>query len=272
MSAAQSEPAGTFAGRTVVVTGAGTGIGAATCRYVVEHGGCVVLTGRRAEPLHAVADPLGDSARVVAGDAADAKDVRRVLDTARDAFGGVHHVVANAGGHSLGTATEVDDDAWRYNMKVNLDTAFVTAREAMPELIANRGTVVIVSSIAGLFAGPAATGYVTAKHALIGLTRSLARDYGRSGVRVNAVCPGWVRTAMADEQMDALGDMHGLDRDAAYALATKDTPLGRPAEPEEIAAVIGFLLSPAASAMTGAVVVADCGAGCVDLPTLAFVG
>lgn len=269
-----SSPSGTgaFAGRVAVVTGAGTGIGAASCRAIVEQGGSVVLTGRRPEPLHAVADPLGDSARVVAGDASDAADVRRVLTAARDSFGAVHHVVANAGGHGLGTLTEMDDDAWRLAQQTNVDTAFVTMREAMPDLIANRGTAVVVSSIAGLFAGPAACGYVTAKHALIGLTRSLARDYGREGVRVNAVCPGWVRTAMADEQMDALGAMHGLDRAGAYALATKDTPLQRPAEPEEIASVITFLLSPASSVMTGAVVVADSGASCVDLPTLGFVG
>ncbi|MGH8960814.1 MAG: SDR family NAD(P)-dependent oxidoreductase [Jatrophihabitantaceae bacterium] len=269
MTAPPSAP-GSLAGRVVIVTGAGTGIGAATCRYVVEQGGSVVLTGRRPAPLHAVAEPLGDRARVVTGDAADTADVQRVLATALDAFGSINHVVANAGGHSLGTATDTDDQAWHYNMSVNLDTAFVTVREAIPHLITGHGSVVMVASIAGLFAGPAAVGYVTSKHAVIGLTRSLARDYGRSGIRVNAVCPGWVRTAMADEQMDALAAMHGLDRAGAYALATKDTPLGRPAEPAEIAAVIGFLLSPSAAAMTGAVVVADGGAGCVDLPTLAF--
>jgi NAD(P)-dependent dehydrogenase (short-subunit alcohol dehydrogenase family) len=113
-------------------------------------------------------------------------------------------------------------------------------------------------------------GYVTTKHALIGLTRSLARDYGRRGVRVNALCPGWVRTPMADEEMDELGAARGLDREAAYRLVTRDTPLGRPATPEEIAGIVAFLLSDDSAAMTGSVVTADSGASATDLPTIAF--
>jgi len=114
-------------------------------------------------------------------------------------------------------------------------------------------------------------GYTTAKHALIGLVRSIARDYGRDGVRANAVCPGWVRTPMADEEMDEFAAAAGLaDREAAYAEVTRDVPLERAAAPAEIAEVIRFLASPAASYVTGAVVPIDGGATVVDVPTIAF--
>jgi meso-butanediol dehydrogenase/(S,S)-butanediol dehydrogenase/diacetyl reductase len=261
---------GRFDGQVALVTGAGTGIGAAVCRRLVAEGACVVLTGRRAEPLREVAAALGDRAVAAPGDAAVAGDVRRVLESTVDTFGRLDVVVANAGGHRPGAAADTDDDAWRYSLHANLDSAFVTIREALPHLIAVRGNVIVVSSIAGLFAGPEVVGYVTTKHALIGLMRSTARDYGRHGVRVNAVCPGWVRTPMADEQMDVLAERYRIDREGAYRLVTKDLPLRRPAEAAEIANLVVFLASPEASAMTGAVVVADCGANCVDLPTVAF--
>jgi NAD(P)-dependent dehydrogenase (short-subunit alcohol dehydrogenase family) len=114
-------------------------------------------------------------------------------------------------------------------------------------------------------------GYVTAKHGLIGLARSMARDFGPRGVRVNTVCPGWVRTPLADGEMDQLAALRGLaDRDAAYALATAQVPLRRPADPAEVAAVVAFLASGHASAVTGALVTVDGGATAVDLPTTAF--
>jgi meso-butanediol dehydrogenase / (S,S)-butanediol dehydrogenase / diacetyl reductase len=137
--------------------------------------------------------------------------------------------------------------------------------------VRRQGSIVVISSIAGLAAAPESVGYVTAKHGLIGLARSMARDYGRHGVRVNVVCPGWVRTPMADEEMDQLAGLRGLaSRDAAYALPTAQVPLRRPAEPAEVAAVVAFPASSEASAVTGAVIPADCGATAVDLPTTAF--
>jgi NAD(P)-dependent dehydrogenase (short-subunit alcohol dehydrogenase family) len=271
VAAPQTSGSRRFDGRVALVTGAGTGIGAAVCRRLVAEGARVVLTGRREAPLREVAESLGDRAIITPGDAAAAADIQRALRAAREAFGAIDVVIANAGGHVPGAAMETDDKSWQYSVHTNLNSAFVTIREALPHLIARRGNAVVLSSIAGLFAGPGVVGYVTTKHALIGLTRSLARDYGRHGVRVNVVCPGWVRTAMADEQMDVLAQRFAIDRDAAYRLVSKDVPLQRPANADEIANLVAFLASPEASAMTGSVVVADCGAGCVDLPTLAFV-
>ncbi|MFP4593598.1 SDR family oxidoreductase [uncultured Ralstonia sp.] len=258
-----------FAGHVALVTGGGTGIGAATAARLREEGAHVYVLGRREAPLNAVAEAFG--AIPLVADAADPVQVRHALACITDHHGRLDVVVANAGGFGFGAIGQTADDDWRRACRANLDTAFVVTREALPRLIESHGTIVVVSSIAGLAAGPEAAGYVTVKHALIGLTRSLARDYGRHGVRTNAVCPGWVRTEMADDEMRTLMSARGLSTlDDAYALATRDVPLGHAAEAGEIASVIAFLASDDASAMNGAVVVADGGATIVDVPTLAF--
>ena len=129
----------------------------------------------------------------------------------------------------------------------------------------------MMSSIAGLAAGPEACGYVTTKHALIGLTRSITRDYGKQGVRCNAVCPGWVRTEMADAEMAELMDRLRLSTlNEAYDLVTKDVPLGRPALAVEVASAVAFLCKDEAAMISGAVLTVDGGAMSVDVPTLAF--
>ncbi|MTV36959.1 SDR family NAD(P)-dependent oxidoreductase [Duganella radicis] len=258
-----------FSGKVAFITGGGTGIGAAVARQVVERGGRIVLMGRRRAPLQEVAGPLGGL--VVEGDAASADDVKAAVAQAAAHFGGIDILVANAGGHGIGELTQTSDQSWRMATHLNLDTAFVCARELMPSLIARKGNIVMLSSLAGHFAGPAVVGYVTMKHALIGLTRSLARDYGRHGVRTNAVCPGWVRTAMADEQMRMLADQYAMPSiDSAYALATRNVPLGRAAEAEEVADAVLFLASRRASMINGTYLMVDGGASAVDLPTIAF--
>jgi NAD(P)-dependent dehydrogenase (short-subunit alcohol dehydrogenase family) len=166
----------------------------------------------------------------------------------------------------------MSDETWALATRLNLDTAFVSARECLPDLISAKGAIVVVASIAGLFAGPQAAGYVTMKHACIGFGKSLARDYGRKGVRTNIVCPGWVATAMADAQMEVVVQKHGLGSiEEAYRLVTKDVPLGRPATPDEVSNVICFVASEEAAMMNGAILTVDGGASVVDLPTLAFV-
>lgn len=255
--------------KVVLVTGGGTGIGAAVASRMAREGSRIAITGRRDAPLQDVAQRSG--ALAVQGDMADSGDAQRVVDRVVDHFGRLDVVIANAGGHGFSSVGETDDKNWAESINANLTTAFVTIRAALPELTRNRGSVVIVSSLAGLFAGPNVAGYTVGKHALIGLTKTLARDYGPSGVRVNTLCPGWVRTPMADAEMDEFAQAAGIaSRDEAYGRVTQHVPLRRPAQPEEIASIVRFLASAEASYITGATIVADGGAHIVDLPTVQF--
>jgi len=259
-----------FENKVALVTGGGTGIGAAVARRIAAEGGKVALVGRRPEPLKAVAEEIG--AAVFAADAADTASMKAAVTAAAEQLGGIDILIANAGGHGVGPTVSMSDETWDLAVRLNLNTAFVSARESLPHLIRSKGNIVVLSSIAGLFAGPDAVGYVTMKHGCIGLAKSLARDYGRFGVRTNTVCPGWVTTAMADEQMEVLVEKHKLASVAeAYALVTKDVPLGRPASAEEVANAVCFLASGEAAMINGAILTVDGGAGTVDLPTLAFV-
>ncbi|MDA2805147.1 SDR family NAD(P)-dependent oxidoreductase [Nocardiopsis suaedae] len=254
---------------TYLVTGGGTGIGAAVATRLAEDGGDVVVSGRRREPLEEVASA---HPRITAmpADATDGAAMRRVVEDVTERYGGLDGVVANAGGHGYDTVGDTSDEAWRSSLDANLTTAFVTAREALEPLVRSGGSIVVVSSLAALRAGPETAGYTVGKHALLGLVRSLARDYGHR-VRANAVCPGWVRTPMADQEMQVLVEGGGAaDVESAYAEVTRDVPLGRPADPEEIAGVVAFLLGPDATYVNGATLVVDGGAHIVDVPTLAF--
>lgn len=254
--------------RTILITGAGTGIGETCARRLADEGHNLVLVGRRRQPLERVAAQTGGL--VLVGDAASAEAWSGFIEQIRSRFGSLDALLACAGGHGLGTATETSEEGWQAAMRSNLDSAFYSARACLPLLIERRGSIVLLGSIASLAAGPQVCGYTTAKHALLGLNRSLARDYGPLGVRVNCVCPGWVRTPMADEEMQPLMQHFGEDLDAAYARVTADVPLRRPASAEEIASVCRFLISDEASIITGASIVADGGSSIVDVPTLVF--
>jgi meso-butanediol dehydrogenase / (S,S)-butanediol dehydrogenase / diacetyl reductase len=250
------------------VSGGGTGIGAATARRLAAAGAHVVVMGRRREPVERVAAEIGGTP--VIGDSAAPADAERAVAAVVEAHGGLEILIANAGGDGSAAALDTDDAMWDASLRSNLTSAFVLTRAALPALVERSGCIVIVSSVAGLFAIPNDAGYTTSKHGLVGLMRSLARDYGPHGVRVNAVCPAWTRTPAADASMDRLGERRGLDREGAYALSTAHVPLRRPVTAEEVAGACAFLASPEASAITGAILPVDGGSSVVDLSTAAF--
>lgn len=256
-------------GIRVLITGGGTGIGAACARRFAADGARVAIVGRRNDLIQAVAKNAGGIA--IAADAASTDEMRAAVERLRLEFGGLDAVIHSAGGLGAGEILAVDDAAWDACMHANLDTAFVTARECLPMLIESRGSIVIVSSVAGLEGVPGQMiGYNTAKHALIGLTRSLAHDYGPRGVRVNAICPGWVRTPMADEEMGFFMQRDGLSLDESYDLVNAEVPMRRAALPAEIAAVCAFLASKDASIISGAVLPVDGASTTVCVSMLPF--
>jgi meso-butanediol dehydrogenase/(S,S)-butanediol dehydrogenase/diacetyl reductase len=177
-------------GKVAIVSGGGTGIGAATARLFAREGAKVVVTGRRPEPIGAVADEIGG--RAVPGDATDARHATEAVSVARDAFGGPDIVVANAGLGFGGAAGDVDDERWERTLGVNVTGAFRLVRAALPVLLGRGGgSIVLVSSVSGLVSGPEGAAYQTSKAAMLGLARSVAVDYGPKGIRANTVCPGW---------------------------------------------------------------------------------
>ncbi|MGP9498278.1 SDR family NAD(P)-dependent oxidoreductase [Halomonas sp. AOP43-D1-4] len=256
--------------RTVVITGAGTGVGEACVRQQAALGHNVVLIGRRREPLQALADEIGGL--VLSGDAASSTEWKAFCERILETYGRLDSLICSAGGHDLGAATDMSEDDWQQAMRLNLDTAFYSARACLPHLIKQQGSIVMLGSLASFQAGGDICGYTTAKHAIVGLTRSLARDYGPKGVRVNCVCPGWIRTPMADEEMQPLMSHYNESLDDAYARVTQHVPLRRAASAEEIADVCAFLISPTSAIITGSMIMADGGSHIVDMPTLAFEG
>jgi NAD(P)-dependent dehydrogenase (short-subunit alcohol dehydrogenase family) len=256
-------------GKVAIVTGGGSGIGAATARRFAAEGARVVVTGRRPEPLEVVAADVDGLA--VPGDVTDPAHAPAAVAAALDAFGGLDVMVANAGVGFGGTAAEVDDERWTRTLDVNVTGVLRLARAAIPALVQRGGgSVVVVSSVSALESGTDSAAYDTSKAALLGLVRSVAVDYGPKGVRANAVCPGWVVTPMADASMDELAERRGVSRDEAYRLATARIPLRRAATADEIAACCLFLASDDASIVTGSVLVADGGGTAVDVGSLAF--
>jgi len=248
--------------RAALVTGGGTGIGAAIARRLGADGYGVCVTGRRKEPLDEVAAETG--ALAVAGDTSDPADVENAFAAAKAALGRLDVLVCNAGIGLGGTVEEQTPEDWDAVLRTNLTGAFLACRAALPELVRTKGAIVTISSDSGLRASPGSAAYCTAKAGLIMLTQCIALDYGPLGVRANCVCPGWVRTPMADGSMDELGELKGTDREGAYELVASQVPLRRPGLPEEIAAAVAWLASEEAGFMTGAVVAIDGGNTVVD--------
>ncbi len=256
-----------------LITGGGSGIGAAAARALAARGYGVCVTGRRPEPLRAVADEVGGLP--VVADTADPDAIAAAVGQAVERFGRLDALVCAAGTGAAGTVAEQSLERWNAVLATNLTGAFLACRAALPHLVEARGAIVTVSSLAGLRAGPASAAYGASKAGLIMLTQSIAVDFGPRGVRANCVCPGWIRTPMADGEMQDLAHRVGGGgatggREAAYARATQEVPARRPGTAEEAGETVAWLASAASSYVNGAVLTVDGGASAVDVATLAF--
>ena len=255
--------------RVAIVTGGGTGIGAATANALARAGVQVIVTGRRQGPLDEVAQGIGGLA--VVADVVAEEDWNRVMALARERFGGVDVLVANAGIEAFGSVETVSLDEWRAVQRTNVEGVLLGIRTVAPAMRERGGgSIVVVSSVAGLTSGPEYTAYVTSKTAVLGLVKSSAVDLGPDGIRVNAVCPGWTRTEMSQREIELMAAEQGISAEALWARLVSPLPLRRSADPDEIAACIEFLAGPGSSFMTGTVLVADGGGTAVDVGTLGF--
>lgn len=255
--------------KVAIITGGGSGIGAATARLFAREGAKVVVTGRRSEPIAAVAAEVGGVA--VAGDTGDPAHAADAVAAAVSAFGGVDVVVASAGGGAGGSVGDIDDEGWRRTFDTNLHGPMMLTRAALPVMLERGGgSIVLVASVNGMAAAPDSAAYDVSKAGLIALARAIAVDYGARGIRANALCPGWVITPMGDDAMDELGAAKGIGRQEAYDLATADVPMRRAGTAEEMAACCLFLASGESSIVTGTSLVADGGGLAVELTSKAF--
>lgn len=243
-------------GKTVLITGAASGIGAATAVAFAKAGAAIVLADVQAEPGERQASQLRDAgaeARFVACDMLREDDIRNAVEVAVGSFGALHFAFNNAGieGAQAPTA-DCSNENWQRVMDINLRGVWWCMKHEIPVMLrAGGGAIVNCSSIAGLRGFANIPAYVASKHAVLGLTKTAALEYAQRGLRVNAVCPGVIQTPMIDR-------FAGADPAAKTALA-QSAAMARMGRPEEIAEMVLWLCSDAASYVTGQAFVVDGG-------------
>jgi NAD(P)-dependent dehydrogenase (short-subunit alcohol dehydrogenase family) len=229
------------------VTGGGSGIGFAIAKALTGTGWSVTIAGRNANRLQDVARAIGARAQVL--DVTDATAVKSALASVGEP---VHLLVNNAGGVSTSSFEKTSLDAWRQTLDVNLMGAVHCAQAALPAMkAAGWGRIVNIASTAGLVGYRYVTAYVAAKHALVGLTKALALEVAKSGVTVNAVCPGYTDTDIVASAVATISQTTGRNADAARSSLTAVNPQGRLVKPEEVAAAVLWLASDDAAAVNG---------------------
>lgn len=248
-------------GRTAAITGGTAGIGLAIAESLLAEGARVGLMARDPVRGREVAERLGERALFVAGDATSQADVEGFVDAVAAGLGGVDILVNNAGGASdLQPIVSITDEEWDRVMKWNLYSTFWATRRALPGMVARGwGRVINISSVEGKHGKAVFTAYTTAKHAINGMTKAVAREVGPNGVTVNAVCPGLVITDIVRRTGPATAAAMGMTFEEMVAMFTADAALKRPVTVEEVAAVALLLASDAGGGITGALLSVDGG-------------
>jgi NAD(P)-dependent dehydrogenase (short-subunit alcohol dehydrogenase family) len=242
-------------GKACVVTGAGSGIGRATALKLAAEGGRVVCVDVDARAVEATAGEIGDAGIAIGADVSSRADCDAFVARCVEAFGSIDVLVNNAGVNLPGVFHEAPDETIERTLGVNVRGPIYACQAAIPHMLARGGgSIVNVSSVNGVVAEPFLAIYATSKGAVVMLSRGIALDYAKQGIRCNAVCPGWVDTPINYAHADLLGGLQHV-----YDTIDSFQPIGRPGEPGEIANVIAFLASDEASFVTGSVILADGG-------------
>jgi len=245
-------------GRHALITGGGTGIGAAAARALNAAGAKVSLLGRRMEPLLAVAEALGGSA--IGCDVTDPQEIRNAFDEARTLSGPIEMLVVNAGIAESAPFHKMSRESWDKIIATNLTAAFDCAQAAIGDLMkSDNGRLVFVASVASLRGVPYAAHYAASKHGLLGLMRSLAAEYAKTNLTVNAVCPGYVDTPMTDQSVARVSEITGRSEGDSRSIITNMNASGRLVDPEAIGNVVALLCLPVSRDINGAAVTIDGG-------------
>ncbi|MFV0245070.1 MAG: SDR family NAD(P)-dependent oxidoreductase [Qingshengfaniella sp.] len=241
-----------LAGKTAVVTGGASGIGLAIAEALAAQDVRIIIADLNLDAAQAAAEQLGSNHRAVA---IDVRARCSVLDAFYEVLamaGTIDICIANAGVCTMSRAVDVTDDDWSFNMDVNARGVFLTNQIAARHFLQQgQGVIVNTASLAGKVGAPLLAHYSASKFAVVGWTQGLARELAPQGIRVNAVCPGFVRTAMQEREVLWEAKLRGLTPDEVRQDYVQKTPLGRLETPEDVAGVVVFLCSDAARFMTG---------------------
>ena len=245
-------------GRHALITGGGTGIGAAAATHLHSAGAKITVTGRRLEPLEKIASIVGGTA--VQCDVTDRDRIGTAFDEARAANGPIEMLIVNAGIAESAPFHKMTRESWDRIISVNLTAAFDCARAALQDLMASEnGRLVFVASVASLRGVPYAAHYAASKHGLLGLMRSMAAEYAKTNMTVNAVCPGYVDTPMTDQSVERVSQITGRSEGDARSAITNMNASGRLVHPDAIATMILTLCLPQARDVNGAAITIDGG-------------